>query len=111
MTEIPYFIQVRGCINCSASKEHKERFGEHYGFHSETLIGCVLRGCIDYGHSLASPFIDPAEIVRKARELDLPAATQNGMKYCLGIKERFGEFYQEMGAPVDNFIAQLAAEK
>ncbi len=108
---IPYFVKVRGCINCDASKTHKERFGADYGFDHELVAACLLRGCYDYGYTIANPFFDPAEIVRKARELNLPAATQNGIRYCLGIKERFGEFYQEIGAPVGNFVDQMAAEK
>ena len=62
-------------------------------------------------YSITNPFFDPAEIVRKARELNLPVATHNGIKYCQGIKERFGEFYQEIGVLVDSFIGQMAAEK
>ncbi|MBS3053557.1 MAG: hypothetical protein J4469_03570 [Candidatus Aenigmarchaeota archaeon] len=109
--DVPYFISVRGCINCDVSKTHKERFGTDYGFDHELVAICLLRGCYDYGYSITNPFFDPAEIVRKARELNLPVATHNGIKYCQGIKERFGEFYQEIGVLVDSFIGQMAAEK
>ncbi|MBI2233008.1 MAG: hypothetical protein HYU56_03740 [Candidatus Aenigmarchaeota archaeon] len=45
--DVPYFIQVRGCINCSASKEHKKRFGEFYqeiGVPVDSFIGQMAAG-------------------------------------------------------------------
>src|SRR3989338_8795398 len=62
------------------SKTHKERFGTDYGFDHELVAICLLRGCYDYGYSITNPFFDPAEIVRKARELNLPVAIHNKRK-------------------------------
>ncbi len=107
MNDTPYFVQMRGCINCSASKLHKERHGTAYGFDHELIAKCVLVGCFAYGHTLGSPFLDPAEIIRMANASGRPDFRQRARHLCAQIGERFGEHYRSAGAPVDEMLKQL----
>ncbi len=70
-TEIPRFIRLRGCINCDISHRHKEKTGKDYGFDHELVAGCLLYGCVGYGHDLSNPFMDPEELMKKAKEMGL----------------------------------------
>ena len=108
--KIPYFIKMRGCINCSASKRHKERHGTDYGFDHEIIAQCVLMGCVGYGHDLSSPFMDAKEIVRFTEEKRgklTPEEIENTRQYLIRIKERFGEFYEKIGVSIDDLIEQI----
>ena len=58
---VPRFIKMRGCINCEVSKICQERHGTPYAFDHELFAGCLISGCVDYGYSLHTPFLDPEE--------------------------------------------------
>ena len=66
--KIPYFIQIRGCINCDASKRLKEKTGKDYGFDHVFIVKCLFMGCNSEGHDLTHPYYDPEEIVRLVKE-------------------------------------------
>ncbi len=103
--KIPYFIEIRGCINCDASHLLKQKTGHDYGFDHEIMVKCVLYGCINYGYDLTNPFFDPKEIVRLAKNnLDI---IENAKKYCLNVKKKFGKFYDIIGTSIDNIINEL----
>lgn len=107
---IPYFIQVRGCINCEASKRYREKYGKDYGFDHEIVAMCVLMGCVGYSHDLLNPFLDAEEVFRITVERKgelTPKQLENVRKYLLGIKEYFGEFYGRIGVSIDDLIGQL----
>lgn len=87
---------MRGCINCDASKEMKEKTGHEYGFDHENMARCILRGCYDYGYAIFHPFIDPEEMTRIADGLG-PEAKEAAKLYCSAVQERFGRFYREIG--------------
>lgn len=103
-TEIPLFIKLRGCINCGVSKNHKEKTGYDYGFHHELVAACTVSGCISHGHAIYNPFIDPEEIIRKARETENRKYIENAKKYVRSIKEKFGKFYKIIGINLENFL-------
>lgn len=102
--EIPYFIQMRGCINCSISKSMKERTGHDYGFNHELIAGCLLHECFTYGYTIAYPFIDPKDVVEYARREGNEEAIGGAKRYCLGIKERFGKFFDRLGISLDDMV-------
>ena len=109
--KIPYFIEIRGCINCSASKHHKKKTGYDYGFDHESMFGCLCR-CSNYTFndksiSLLNPYYDPEEMVRLAKKDGRQEVINNTEKLCLSIKETFGQFYDEMGVSLDDIIAKL----
>lgn len=115
--EIPHFIEVRGCINCEASKHHKEQIGVDYGTDHESFFMCM--GCegVKYDISLSHPFFDPEEIVKMAKEKGKELAKNYGIKeevimenirnYCLHVKDLFGQYYEKMGVSLDDIIKQL----
>lgn len=108
--EIPYFIEMRGCINCDASKSMKERHGNLYGFDHEIMASCLLMGCDNYGINLTHPFIDPEEfvkIVNKKRENLTKENLENSRKYLKEIKQKFGEHYEKLGVSIDNLIKEI----
>ena len=107
--EIPLFIKLRGCINCSTSKEHKRRHGYNYGFDHELEVACVIQECHNYGFSVGRPFFDPEEVIRKAKELiaEHPEARDNAIAYCLEVQRRFGRFYDKLGISLDKLIDEL----
>lgn len=106
--EIPHFIEVRGCINCDASKHHKKQTGFDYGYDHESLFLCYA-GCEgpNYGISLMHPFFDPEEAVRLAKKDGRPKIIEGTKNYCLRIKEQFGKQYEKMEVPLDEIIKQL----
>lgn len=104
MERIPKFIELRGCINCDISKKHKERTGHDYGFDHELIAGCVLVGCFDHGYTLYNPFLDPEEVVKKAKETNNPRYVENAKKYLLAVQERFGGFYRRIGINLTDFL-------
>lgn len=103
--EIPYFIKVRGCINCDSYKELKKRNEQ---FDHELQTGCLLKGCYDYGFSLINLFIDPEEIICKVKEGKFnPKQIENAKTYCLKINQKFGNFYIRRGISLDHLINSL----
>ncbi|MCX6711535.1 MAG: hypothetical protein NT139_00660 [Candidatus Woesearchaeota archaeon] len=109
--KIPYFIEIRGCINCDASYLLKQKTGHDYGFDHEIMVKCVLYGCVDYSYDLTNPFFDPKETVRLAKNiikennnLDI---IENAKKYCLNVKKKFGKFYDMIGVSIDDIINEL----
>ena len=105
--EIPYFIKVGGCINCQTSKDMKAKTGKEYGFDHELMVTCLLFGCHDQGFSIIRPYIDPAELVRFAKEKGDSNMKDRAREICLALKERFGEFYDEQGISIDEIIEDL----
>jgi hypothetical protein len=101
--EIPKFISLRGCINCDISKKHKEETGCEYGFDHEKVAGCIISGCVNYGFDLSSPFIDPEEIIKIAKESKNAEYMKNARNYLLKVKEKFGQFYNRMGINLEDF--------
>lgn len=106
-SEIPYFIKIRGCINCEASKSHKEKTGKDYGFDHELMVRCIIGSCGQYNVSLVHPFYDPEEIVRFAKSDGHPEAIERAKKYCYHVKEVFGSFYNALGISIDDIIEKL----
>jgi len=108
--KIPYFIEMRGCINCSASKSMKERHGTAYGFDHEIIALCLLIGCKDYGHDLANPFLDAEEIIKLVNEKKgklTEENLENAKRYLGEIKERFGKDYKKIGVSIDDLIKKI----
>ena len=105
--DVPYFIQMRGCINCDASRLMRERHGTDYGFDHEIAARCVIMGCVSYGRSILNPFIDPEELVRMANESGRPDFRSNARRYCSNVKEAFGRHYESIGVSVDSISQQL----
>ncbi len=93
-TKPPYFLKMRGCLNCDASKMRKERTGKEYGFDHELMVACLLHGCENYGFSLAHPYFDPKEIMRLAQGAP-PEMVVKAKEYVHATIERFGEFLSE----------------
>ncbi len=102
--EIPKFIKLRGCINCDISKQHKKNTGSDYGFDHELVAGCLLLGCINHGYGLYKPFLDPEEVLTKARETGNSQFIENAKRYLLAIEKRFGEFYRRMKIDLTSFL-------
>jgi len=108
----PKFLLERGCINCFASKEHKRRTGNDYGFDHELMSACLLSGCRDKGYSLVHPFVDPEGLVRWVNEQDLGIdERENARDHLLNIRKRFGTFYERVGVSIEDLITQLHANR
>ncbi len=103
--EIPHFIENRGCINCSASKSYKEKYGNEYGFDHEIVAKCLLMGCFNYGHDLTKPFLDPEWVAKFALEKGEEKYIEGAKKYVKNVKERFGNFYEKLGVSLDNLFS------
>lgn len=99
--KVPRFIKLRGCINCEASKIHKKKTGYDYGFDHEDVILCMADGCVDYGHDLCRPFIDPEEVVKFAAVNGNGSQIQNTRNYLSNVKKRFGHFYERIGVDLN----------
>ncbi len=104
---IPYFIQIRGCINCSASKNMKEKHGTDYGFDHEIIASCLILGCQEWGHNLSKPFIDPEEIVRFVEKSPSPKFVDNAKVILQNYQEIFGEYYKQIGVNIEDLIQRL----
>jgi len=102
--EIPYFIKMRGCINCEQSKKLKEKTGKDYGFDHEFMVKCIM---MCEGYSLVKPFFDPEEVVRLAKKENTPDAIKFAKKYCSETNKRFGRFYESMGISIKEIIGKL----
>lgn len=98
--EVPKFIELRGCINCDLYKRSMRE-----GFQHETAIGCVIFcGVSEYNYSITNPFIDPEEIVKKAKETGRKDYIENARRYTLSIKEKFRGFYEKIGVNLDELL-------
>ena len=102
--KIPKFIKLRGCINCKASKNHKERTGHDYGFNHEDVIPCLIDGCVDYNHDLSHPFVDPLEVIDFARKNGNEEQIKNAEKYLSHMEEIYGQFYERMGINLNGLL-------
>lgn len=98
--DVPYFVRVRGCINCDVSEMMKRQTGRDYGFDHELVLVCILRGCYDRGHAINKPFFDPEEVLRAAKKIGRPEAEEAARLYCNAVQERFGRFYNDLGIPL-----------
>jgi hypothetical protein len=103
--KMPYFIELRGCINCDASKDLKKKTGHDYGFDHELMFKCIML-CENYGHSLVRPFIDPVEVIRLAKQDGGGHVIEAAKKYCLDVDKRFGKFYERMGVSLQDILKQ-----
>jgi hypothetical protein len=98
--EIPRFIELRGCTNCETYKKIRKD-----GFSHETIIPCmILCETLHYKHSAMNPFIDPEEVVRKAKETGNQEYIKNAQKYVATVKRAYGEFYERIGVNLDNLL-------
>jgi len=107
MTDMPYFMEIKGCINCSCSKSMKERTGRDYGFDHEVMAGCIIRACVEYGHSIAKPFIHPAEVIRMAKQVNTAQGYENARKFCLQQKARWSKEFEAAGISIDTLLVEL----
>lgn len=105
--EIPYFIEMKGCINCPVQASFREKTGHDYGFDHEYMAGCILMGCVGYGHNLMTPYFHPLEIVRLANENGSPGALDIAKRVCLMLQDRYGEFYKAVGLDMDEVLETL----
>ncbi len=114
--DIPYFIQMRGCINCVASEYHKEKRGNDYGFYPMSMLDCIIiHNCGNYTFrdkpiSLDNPFYDTEEIVRFAKKHGTEKIIKGSIKLCQSINETFGEFYKVLDISIDELIEELRSE-
>jgi hypothetical protein len=109
---VPYFIQIRGCINCSASKAMKEAHGTDYGFDHEILASCLIQGCCEWGHDLMNPFIDPEELVRIVKIKPVPEYIEEVKKILQGYEDSYGIYFKQIGVDLKQICLQsLSAEK
>ncbi len=95
--KIPYFVKVRGCINCDAHDRFREKHGKDYGVDHEPMALCVLRGCIGYGHSLASPFIDPDDPTLQRVATEDSKKQERLAQYRQTVNKNFGWAYERIG--------------
>ena len=106
---VPYFVEIRGCINCDASKHHKKITGHDFGYDHESMFKCFTI-CGDYNIDLTHPFIDPEEVVRRANEDGRKEVVQKAEEYCLHVKDLFGIFYQKMNINLEEIISKLKSK-
>ena len=109
--EIPYFISIRGCINCDSYKSYKEESEKNpfSGALHEKMAKCLLLGCQSYGVILIKPFIDPSEVIKLAKEKGYTREKnskelENVRKYILNIEDAFGKFYDKINVSLDDFL-------
>jgi len=105
---MPHFVEVRGCINCDASKEYKKRTGKDYGFDHELMAGCLLGGCQDFGVTLLTPIIDPEEVLRifKFKKIT-KQQNKNVVNYLRRIDCLVGKYYIKIGVDIKKIIAEV----
>jgi hypothetical protein len=94
--DIPRFIQLRGCINCSAHRTYKERHGKDYGFDHEITSMCLIAGCMDYNVQLANPFLDPDEAIRFANSKGSADYIKKAEEYSNRVRQQFSVFYDRL---------------
>jgi len=108
---IPYFIKVRGCINCEVSKELKKKTGKEYGFDHELMVKCMFVGCMNYGYSLLHPYIDPEEIVRLALKDGSPDVIDGARRMLEQQQKKFGKFFQRLGIDIEQLKRRLGGNE
>jgi len=107
--KIPYFIRMRGCINCGVSKSFKEKHGRDYGFDHEINVGCSISGCYSrYGFSLLRPFMDPEDIAKHIKSSDKPGKKWIAKRISKKTKKTFGKYYKTMGVSIDDIFNNIA---
>jgi hypothetical protein len=104
---VPYFIQTRGCINCSASKDMKEKHGTDYGFDHEIMAVCLIRGCQEWGYNIQGPFIDPLEIVRFVEKNPSPKLIEKAKTILQEYQDKFGAYFHQAGINIEELIREL----
>ena len=101
--EIPYFIKIGGCLNCSVSDALREDQDVDYGFHHEAGVACLMYGCFTRGiHS--STYIHPLEMARLAMKNGSKEAIRKGLNYCEMVNKIYGPVYEQMGILLDCII-------
>lgn len=100
--EIPYFLQMKGCINCEASKrmnEKNRKYGvnNECGFDHEIVLTCMFMECVNHGYDISRPFINPDEVMERAKASGNPVWMENAKKYTKTIRERFGGLVDKAG--------------
>jgi len=105
--ETPYFLKIRGCINCNASKKHKEKTGFDYGFDHELIALCLVMDCFYHGHDLTNPYYDPEELVRIANKLNDSRAYEKAREMCRELENRFGDSYKKEGISITTILQNL----
>ena len=105
--ETPYFIKIRGCVNCQSSVALKKKTGYEYGFDHELMARCVIVGCSSFGHTLTEPYYDPEEIVRFANKIGTSEAKENTKKICLKMESQYGEFYKKENISIRTILEKL----
>jgi hypothetical protein len=98
--ELPYFLKVKGCINCHVHTLHKNKYGYDYGcFDHELMAGCVMSGCENYGHTICKPFMHPDEVRRMAKTYNNKEITCKAEVAAVNIEtaltKEFGEGWDE----------------
>lgn len=107
---IPYFIKVRGCINCESSKEHKKRTGHDYGFDHELMARCLLSSCFDNGHDLVRPYIDLEEVINHfLPKMDTLSEAEilNIKSHCRNNWSKYKKFYKEIGVDLKPMLSKI----
>jgi hypothetical protein len=115
VSKAPYFVQMRGCINCCTSKELRKKTGNDYGFSHTGIVRCILFGCVNYGLgipsynpvSIANPFIDPEEILKVAERNPKSPFVDFAINYCKYINKDTGTFYKSRGVSLIKIISKL----
>lgn len=105
--EVPYFIKIRGCINCESSIALKKRTGNEYGFDHELMARCLILNCFSFGHTLIEPYYDPEEIVKFANKIGTPEAKENTRKICSNLESQYGKFYEKENISIRTILEKL----
>ncbi|MBD3312511.1 hypothetical protein GF352_03605 [archaeon] len=98
---LPYFIKIRGCINCDVYDS------------SEGGAECYYRGCADYNITLFNPFIDiEAQLSFLNRVIEYypgsePHVKNSVRQQAVGFIDRFGRFYEELGISLDDLVTSF----
>lgn len=118
---VPYFVEVRGCKNCSHYEQKIEK--EKKNWSHEDLPYCLVKGCWglnfpkkgSWGYNVYSPFIDPEKMINifnkhKGNPKEIPnveISREKVKNYCLGVKKTWGIFYKRSGINIDNLLKKL----
>ena len=105
--EIPYFVEIAGCINCSVSHALREEQGVDYGYHHEASFACLAYGCFSRGITSMTPYIHPLEMARLAMKRGSKEAIQIGLEYCKMVNKVYGQLYEKMGISLEGIIGFL----
>lgn len=105
--EVPYFIKIRGCINCENSVALKKKTGYEYGFDHELMARCVIGDCFSYGYTLIEPYYDPEQIVKIANKMGTPEVKKNAKRMCSNLESRYGKFYEKENISIRTILEKL----